>query len=320
MLLALLCLVPQARAEEHPLDEQMRRLSVMSQRDETIADIKYSNVDVRQAGCKPVSLVNGMVASLGVTDREVAAALVRETISLLVPQGQKNTGVVNLHAVNRLFEPERRWERKSGWPGLETALAPYEGRVQLLPGKGDVQAMLNVLAEAEAPLLLVGTMGAYPDWADVIRVASLLHERGMDDATISLSCLSAGRDAHAAPLRLGKYGHYLSVLVPVGAFLSDGTVYVLDSMPRALEGEPYGGKEVLRAQYAFVANGKKDRAFNENFEAVRISPTVIRLSLRPQALDTLRQAAPEQAEDMRRAMMRPLEISGSGMALVTLGR
>lgn len=319
VLLILLCFAPQAWAEGHPLDEQMRRLSVMSQRDEAIANIKYSNVNVQQAGCKPVSVVNGMVAALGIADREVAAALVRETISLLVPQGQKNKGAISLHAIDRLFDPERRWERQAGWPGLETALAPYEGGVHVL-GKTDAQAVIAQLDGADGPRLLVGLMGVQDDWGEVLSIVSFLHERGMDGAIISLACLGAGPDSHSAPLRSGKFGHYLSVMIPVGAFMEDGTVYVLDSLPRALEGEPYGGAEVLRAQYAFVAGGRKDAAFNETFEAVRVSPTVIRLSLRPQALETLHLAAPDRMEDTRRALMRPLRLLGSGVVMVALGQ
>lgn len=317
--LALLCPMPQAQAEPtQALDARVRSLSILSQRDEAIADIRYSNVDVRQAGCKPVSVANGIAAALGVTDREMAVGLVREVISLLVPERQRSKGAINLAAMNLLFDPVRREKRQGRSPNLEAALSGYE-HLLLMPEKAGVQEVLSALDGASAPFLLAGRMSVYPSWDDMQRIAQCLHEQDMDEAMISLACLGAGRESHDAPLRLGKYGHYISILIPVGAFLEEGTVYVLDSMPRALEGEPYGGREVLRVPYAFLSDGPND-AFNQSFEAVRVSPTVIRLTLREEQQQTLRGVSKELYEVRRRALFAPFILSGTGMLLISLAQ
>ena len=96
-----------------------------------------------------------------------------------------------------------------------------------------------------------------------------------------------------------------------------GTVYVLDSLPRALAGEPYtpyGAADEMHTQYGFV----QDSAFNRNFTAARISPTVIRLSLTQNALEALR-AEPEETALARRArLMKPLILFGPCVMMLSL--
>ena len=152
-------------------------------------------------------------------------------------------------------------------------------------------------------------------WAMALLMA--LHGMGMDDATLCLACAGAGTEASGAPLRSGKSGHYLTVLFHVGTFAESGTVYVLDSLPRALAGEPYtpyGTADEMHTQYGFV----QDSAFNRNFTAARISPTVIRLSLTQNALEALR-AEPEETALARRArLMKPLILFGPCVMMLSL--
>ena len=71
LLLALVCLTPHGYAQDtasHPVDGRMQRLSVLSQRDEAIGELAYHTATVQRRGCMPVSIVNALIASFGVTE------------------------------------------------------------------------------------------------------------------------------------------------------------------------------------------------------------------------------------------------------------
>lgn len=322
LLLMLLCLAPQAGAEngallEDPVDRRMQQLSIMSQQDEAIANIPFSIATVRQCGCRLVSIVNGVIAAFGVTDHETAAGLVPEALVLLDSGSKKSERLVDLLNMTSLVDPVLRASQQEEFPYLAKTVGAYPGSVQASGKRLDAQEALEILGKAQAPFMLVGRMSLYPDWTDAMQILIGLHEMGMDDATLTLASIGTGAKKNGTPLRSGDYGHYLSVMFHVGSFIEDGTVYVLDSMPQALEGEPYNMEGAPRAQYAFVTDGP-GKAFNQNFCASRISPTVIKLSLTPAALETLRAEPEETAFARRKKLFSPLILFGSGMLLISL--
>ena len=320
LLLALVCLTPHGYAQDtasHPVDGQMRRLSVLSQRDEAIGELAYYTATIQRRGCMPVSIVNGLIASFGVTDRETAIGLVQETLSLLVPRGSRGKAPVDLLGLSALLDPALRAEEREAYPNLAKTVGAYPGDVRVTQARLSAREVLEQLDGAQTPLMLVSRMAVYPDWTEAVALLMALHGMGMDDATLCLACAGAGTEASGAPLRSGKSGHYLTVLFHVGTFAESGTVYVLDSLPRALAGEPYtpyGAADEMHTQYGFV----QDSAFNRNFTAARISPTVIRLSLTQNALEALR-AEPEETALARRArLMKPLILFGPCVMMLSL--
>ena len=320
LLLALVCLTPHGYAQDtasHPVDGRMQRLSVLSQRDEAIGELAYHTATVQRRGCMPVSIVNALIASFGVTDRETAIGLVQETLSLLVPRGSRGKAPVDLLGLSALLDPEMRAEEREAYPNLAKTVGAYPGDVRVTQAHLSAREVLEQLDGAQTPLMLVSRMAVYPDWTEAVALLMALHGMGMDDATLCLACAGAGTEASGAPLRSGKSGHYLTVLFHVGTFAESGTVYVLDSLPRALAGEPYtpyGAADEMHTQYGFV----QDSAFNRNFTAARISPTVIRLSLTQNALEALR-AEPEETALARRArLMKPLILFGPCVMMLSL--
>ena len=318
LLLALVCLAPHGSAQEaNPVDGRMQRLSVLSQRDEAIGELAYHTATVQRRGCMPVSIVNALIASFGVTDRETAIGLVQETLSLLVPRGSRGKAPVDLLGLSALLDPALRAEEREAYPNLAKTVGAYPGDVRVTQARLSAREVLEQLDGAQTPLMLVSRMAVYPDWTEAVALLMALHGMGMDDATLCLACAGAGTEASGAPLRSGKSGHYLTVLFHVGTFAESGTVYVLDSLPRALAGEPYtpyGAADEMHTQYGFV----QDSAFNRNFTAARISPTVIRLSLTQNALEALR-AEPEETALARRArLMKPLILFGPCVMMLSL--
>lgn len=322
LLLMLVCLAPCVRAEsdgllEDPVDRRVQQLSIMSQQDEAIAGITYNGATVRQRGCKLVSVVNGVMAAFGVTDRETAAGLVPEALDLLVPGGKRSKRSVDLQNMSKLVDPVLRAEQQEKYPYLAKTVGAYPGSVQVSGKQLAAQDVLEILGKAQTPFVFVGRMSVHPDWTDALQILTGLHGMGMDDATLTLACVGAGAKKHGTPLRSGDFGHYLSLMFHVGSFMEDGTVYVLDSLPRALEGEPYDTEGAPRTQYAFVTDSPV-KAFNLNFRASRISPTVIRLSLTPEALETLRAESEETAFARLKKLYSPLVVFGYGAMLISL--
>lgn len=318
LLLALVCLAPHGDAQEaNPVDGRMQRLSVLSQRDEAIGELAYYTATIQRRGCMPVSIVNGLIASFGVTDRETAIGLVQETLALLVPRGSRGKAPVDLQNLAALLDPALRADGREAYPNLARTVGAYPGDVRVTQAHLSAREVLERLDGVQTPMMFVSRMAVYPDWTEAVALLMALHGMGMDDATLCLACAGAGTEASGAPLRSGKSGHYLTVLFHVGTFAESGTVYVLDSLPRALAGEPYtpyGAADEMHTQYGFV----QDSAFNRNFTAARISPTVIRLSLTQNALEALR-AEPEETALARRArLMKPLILFGPCVMMLSL--
>ena len=325
LLLALICLAPLGRAQDaglpgDPVDGSIGRLSVMSQRDEAIGEIAYHTATVQRRGCMPVSIANGLIAAFGVTDRETAIGLVKETLSLLVPRGMQGKAPADMLGLPGLLDPALRASEREKYPNLARTIGAYPGDVRFTQAQLGARDVLERLEGAQNPLVFVSRMTVYPDWTDAVEILMALHGMGMDDAMLCLACAGAGTEASGAPLRSGKSGHYLTVLFHVGTFVESGAVYVLDSLPRALPGEsyvPYGQADEVHTQYAF-AGDSPGSAFNRNFTAARISPTVIRLSLTQTALETL-QAEPEENALARRVrLMKPLILFGPCVMLISL--
>ena len=320
LLLALVCLTPHGYAQDtasHPVDGRMQPLSVLSQRDEAIGELAYYTATIQRRGCMPVSIVNGLIASFGVTDRETAIGLVQETLALLVPRGSRGKAPVDLQNLAALLDPALRANEQEAYPNLARTVGAYPGDVRVTQARLSAREVLERLDGVQTPMMFVSRMAVYPDWTEAVALLMALHGMGMDDATLCLACAGAGTEASGAPLRSGKSGHYLTVLFHVGTFAESGTVYVLDSLPRALAGEPYtpyGAADEMHTQYGFV----QDSAFNRNFTAARISPTVIRLSLTQNALEALR-AEPEETALARRArLMKPLILFGPCVMMLSL--
>ena len=322
-LLVLVCLTAHGYAQQtmsEPVDARMRNLSVLAQGDGAIGSIANYTATVQRRGCMPVSLVNGLIASYGVTDRETAVGLMQETLSLLVPRVSMGKAPVDLQNLRSLLDPAQRVEEREAYPNLARTVGAYPGEVRFTLARLSAREVLERLDGARAPLMLISRMAVYPDWTDAVELLMALHGMGMDDATLCLACAGAGTEASGAPLRSGKSGHYLTVLFHVGAFAESGTVYVLDSLPRALAGEPYapyGGADEMHAQYPFV-HDSPGSAFNRNFTAARISPTVIRLSLTQDALEALRTEPEETALARRVRLMKPLILFGPCVMMISL--
>lgn len=282
-LLMFLCLFAPAAAEdplypalEDEQDRAVQQMSVMSQRDEAFEGFEYNDGLLLLRGCLPVSMANSVIAALGVTDRETAIGMVKETAELLVFPKMRGKGRVEMKYLPSLLSPKERAAEEETFPHMAKTVGRYPGEIRMMEDGLDAAIVQEQLASLNLPGMLVGRMTLQSDWAEMIRIAEALYAMGHEDARIVITHAGAGTESSGAPLRSGQTGHYLTLLIHVQSFLDEGRIYVLDSLPRALRGEESGYTMVLRRPYFFWQDYTP---FRKTFEARRISPTVIRFSL-----------------------------------------
>jgi len=293
-----------------PLDCRVQSLAIMSQRDEVFEGIQYNGGKLTLRGCLPVSMANSMIASLGVTDREIAAGMVKETAKLLVFPRKRGTGRAEMKYFPSLLNVQERAEQAESFPHMGRTVGAYAGEVRVLEGTLDTQIIRENLEGMHAPCMLVGRMTVYPDWTEMVRMLLALDAAGMGDTTVCLAHAGAGTENSGAPLRSGEGGHYVAMLIHVKTFVEEGRMYLLDSLPRALKGETYGYIEEIHKPYPFWS---EYTAFRSVFDAARISPTVVRFSL----ADRAAWQAADEAEKSK--MLAPMILFGPLVVMISCG-
>ena len=311
------------------IDIRMQNLAVLSQQDETFEGIAYNNGTIKGRGCAPLSIANGLSAAFGVTDASEAKAIVLEAGALLARKNKMDVYPVEVDNMPQVLNPQLRAQECESFPVLGSLIGGYGGQIAVTSDTLDAAKTLSMLDSVTSPALVCGRMYVNNGWEDVVRILLELHARGQDDAMLILAYAGAGLDSSTAPLRSGASGHYLTVLLHVGSFLHSGAVYVLDSLPRALPGEPCGYKYLYRSAYAFPqAPDEEPDEFNARYIALRISPTVIKLTLTERELARLDQHDPsayhfpEKAHEalvrLRARQLQPLMLYGSCVMMITL--
>ena len=315
LLVLLMCLCAGCAAQEMHMpqltDEQDRmaqRLNVMSQQDQIFEGIRYNGGLLTERGCQPVSIANAVIAALGVTDRQEAAALVQEAAEVLVVEQSRGEGRMELARVATLLSDADRMAQAENHPQLAKTIGGYAGEIAVLDTQLNAQNVGEYFL-ARQDGVLAGKMTVHPDWTSLVQIAQQLHEMGLDDARLCLASVSVGRGSSGLPFGSGKNGHYVTVMMHVGAFMQEGRVYLLDSLPRALKGEESGDDSVLRSHYPFT---KRKTDFGQQFSAERIRDTIISLKQRDAALW-------QEADEKKKAkMMRTMILYGPGRLLVSV--
>lgn len=291
-----------------PVDAKVQRLHIMSQQDEAFEGIKYNNGFIRGRGCQPLCVSNAVIASFGIEDEQTAAGVVKEATHLLVMPYHHGKDKIELSRMELLLDPAEVAVQQEKYPHLAETIGAYTARTAVENSQMETEGLKAFLAQTDGPFVLASRMTVHPDWTALLEQVAVLHEAGLDEALVCLANVGVGKETAKTPLRLGKNGHYLTILLHVGTFMQEGRMYVLDSLPRALEGEDSGLEYVLRKPYPFTEDKSE---FGLTFEGARIRETVIRLSLKDEAAWT-------QADIAQRAqILEPLILYGPGVLMIS---
>ena len=322
LLLLTVLLSPCALADTAALDDYMARLAILAQRDERLLDVTYAESSLKERGCGPMSMTNAVVGCLGVQDEAQAVNMAREMTQLLVPRERRGKGYMHISLLEDALDREARLAQKDAFPTMAAVVSGFPGNISYSDQKIN-ESRLKAAAGLGITKLFIGRAIIQENWGYIISLVRMLHEAGRDDIVLYLAQCDAGKKRHSTPLRSGDSGHYLSLAVPVGAFWSEGAIYVLDSLPRAIQGEEVSSESVYHVRYPFVdQNTINDKRFRSVFCASRVSPTVIRLSLTQEQRNLLAQAqsaGADEAQALLEKQMSPLVLFGGCTLLVNTG-
>lgn len=214
-------------------------------------------------GCGPSSVANALIAGLGITDEEVAADVLSEVMWIMAGNPRRN----NIDVKRYIYLPSQG----------ETLQFLYdEGGWNLICYDYIITTEVLKAATSKAPALLFSKANNEKRWETVIQYAQVLKGTG---ATIYMVRVGTGTSSVRGPLVSGTAGHYVTLAIPVDEFLENGTIYLLDSAPRALANEAYGKDCYYKSRYPFVSNPRGHREFLNTYGIERVQEDVIRFYL-----------------------------------------
>lgn len=254
-------------------------LAAVSQQDSRLRLLPYNHTDYGSGGCGPASITNAFLSTMGVTDESTAISIASEMLDLLCYPSSTGSTAITIGRMARLAsEKDIALNR---WPLIEQLMDSYPGHVYFTEDALDVSNVTRFVQQPDERLLMIGRMTDRDHWNRIGQITNLLYYGGYADSTLALGYLSAGTTGTEGAFRSGKSGHFVALYIPVREFCEKGNVYLLDSLPRALEGEAFGEGETYRIAYDFHSQDTSDAdmyAFRSSIRPQRLSPTVIRLT------------------------------------------
>ena len=270
-------------SEPTPVHAHVSNLATISQYDERFygSDFNYNNNYLRFGGCYPSSVTNALIAALDVTDDELAMGMLWDVLHLLTNgnPGTRQAQLAHLRYLN--FSAREISAGDEKYPALSEALIDFGGSIHYQEGYVEPEHLAAFIEENGDQLAIFhGSFARAEFWPYLCEMAEVLFAADRTDATIVVAGIGAGTVTTRAPFRSGEAGHYLSLYFPIQEFSRDGNFYVLDSFPRALEGETYGPNGDYAVTYDFIDKQKYATsldAFNERFTVSRVTPTIVRI-------------------------------------------
>lgn len=317
LLVLLLCLIfPCSALGENP-EAYLPQLDILSQYDSRLEDAAYvyCGKTFWQNGCLPASVTNALMAAMGTPSTD-GPDLLLDVLNLGSPYAEgKRTPL----EPNRLYYMTKT-QRDNRYPTINSLLAgmaAVEKSESLLNAQAvAAQASLH----GQASFTLIGKMTLKTHWDAFARLLHALNDAGYGRMRVAVGGLGAGTPGTRAPFRSEHgYGHYVALFLQVDEFCSTGTVYLLDSSPRALADEPIGENAAYRYRYDFTEEKYQQELahFNDVYSVARISSTVLRISLKPDARQALAQAAPGEVAALQAKQLTPLQLYGTGFLFLT---
>lgn len=269
--------------------ERLSTLDIISQREERFTDERfyYQDMYFRIAGCKPASLTNALVALLGNAGTNTPELLLEVRDGLNPAPWNEKSGIAMYLLHPYLCNPA------DSAVELRKLLRPVTNIIYLDSRSGSVtpiHILSQALSDPGVHPLFIREMAVQSNWHWLIDIAAKLCELDHPDARFVLCAASVGTDTTDGPLRSGAGGHYVTIYFRADEFYQEGTMYLLDSLPRALPGDVYGTFEHYPSRYPFTTKWRKD-AFDATYDATRIIDPVLQFTLKPAELTQLNSLA-----------------------------
>ncbi len=250
----------------------LQTLQIISQRDSRFAtdDFRYIYKEpFEKNGCGPASLHNGLSATLGIEDPQTSVEILTELMVLLAPMHNPIENRLNYNHVQELLAPD-----PDRYPALAVLMTKAAYTSYL--GPTTANKVKKELEKAPDDSFLLGRININSSMGELLDIAKVLCEAGYPNAMIAVSGVSAGGNNSQTPFGQGNEGHFITYLVTAREFSEEGTVYVLDSFPRALRGERLN--DIYTKRYYFAESNYLS-GFRLTYDVTRVQPTVVMCTL-----------------------------------------
>ncbi len=268
---------------EHPrtaFDEELSSYQIVAQTDPRFDTSVYQYEKARFVinGCGPATLHNGLAVAFRITDPAVSEAVLLEIMTITADFQDPSRFGVNYKRMSRLTEPI--CDQYETLTQLKTTV---DSVVWVTKGL-NARVLTKEVEKQKGSAVIMGRINLFQNWGEIIDLVDYLHAQGLDDATITVATLSAGTPSTGAPFNMGSEGHYITVAIQVGEYVERGSIYVLDSYPRSVRGEPLS--EIYTKKYYFAENNKLT-SFRQNYGAWHLIPTVVKCEPLPEVMEQL---------------------------------
>lgn len=305
--------------------------AAISQRDLRFhtGEYRYGDRAFRENGCGPASLTNALLASLHITDEDQAAALLLDMLHLLCAPEDASMVKLQLFRLGYLTDLNNAPDRYgTGYPALSETLEAWGGQLTWSQQRMTADDLAELIATpCSSPRLVLGTLSKTDRWRTLCEMADLLDQAGYDDACIVVGHLAAGTEDTQGPFRSGKVGHYVCLSISPGEFCRTSIFDVLDSQPRALDGEAAGANTPYLRLYGFTggSSARRDlREFRNGFTVERLQVAMVRITPAGETRDALMSLLADgdnpraQRLDAWAALLEPVMFYGDGCLFLSL--
>lgn len=334
LVLALLCAAAEADTEDGrraDLQEYLTHINFIYQYDEEWQHTAYlySGDKFKRTGCAPSSVTNALEIAFDVEDDATTRKLLKDVLQLLSGNRKPSESVIDLdYFVNMQARAGKaEWDKLYVRRTMTELLAEFGGDILFDTEKFTADEALSAM-RAATPTMLLARVSLYEEWSWLANVVETLCDAGYENAVFIFCNVGTGPVRYSGPFCLGEDGHYVTLCLQAGEFRDSGTLYMIDSVPRAVR----RGEEGFASAYYFAsgtAASKRDCAdFLQNFTAEHLTRSVVKLAMtdtaRAQILemrmdknlsDQARRSAVVAVTDETMSAMR---IFGQGMCILKL--
>lgn len=250
---------------EDSFAQRMADTAFISQRDKRFDVPAYQYINHEpfwKNGCGPASLFNGLLAVFGDIPDEGLA----ELMTLMADFHRPAAYGINYNRSLDLAGPEI-----ADYPTLAAAIGTVD-RVVAMPVVNEDTVLALLGDGTEGTTVAIGRFSLSGSPETFVRIAQHLCEAGHEDAILCVATVSAGTAGVRSPFGMGENGHFITLVIQAGEFCENGTIYVVDSSPRALKNETLNESRTNHYFFA-VTGGICD--FRDNYHVVRLRQTLL---------------------------------------------
>lgn len=275
-------------------------------------EYRFNFDDLSVRGCGPVSVTNALLATFGVSDREVTDVFLKETLMLMADYHSAKNHGMTINNVDAFITMD-----DATYPTLyacKQALSPNSCFSPRTLTAEELQSALEPMIASGEGAISFSKLST-KEWITIAQLCHWLNEIGKEEAIITLSVVSGGTATSGTPFSDDSDGHYLTLLVHVGEYMRRGSVYLIDSLPRAIANEAFSNSTYWRPYY-FASSLSHSYSFRHTYSIRRIQDTIIKMELLPEHQEALSALTGEDRLWHEAKLLKEIQTYGLGLLTI----